>query len=146
MKVKKKDNIRYRFTGYVLAALKRAKRDYICREIKISNHESPLENLLSELSCDLTDSKPFLWEETEQIQLTPDEVRQYLESQIGESGETAIATLTDMEILVVFMKVFRQLTYQEIGWYLGMDHKKAGSVFNYAKKKMRKGWKIWNGV
>ena len=28
MKVKKKDNIRYRFTGYVLAALKRAKRDY----------------------------------------------------------------------------------------------------------------------
>ena len=126
MKVKKKDNIRYRFTGYVLAALKRAKRDYICREIKISNHESPLEKLLPEPLCDITDSKPFLWEETEQIPLIPDEVRQY------------------MEILVVFMKVFRQLTYQEIGRHLGMDYKKAGSVFNYAKKKMRKGWKIRN--
>ena len=78
MKVKKKDNIRYRFTGYVLAALKRAKRDYICREIKISNHESPLEKLLPE---------PL---------------------------------------------------------HLGMDYKKAASVFNYAKKKMRKGWKIRN--
>lgn len=126
MKVKKKDNIRYRFTGYVLAALKRAKRDYICREIKISNHESPLEKLLPEPLCDITDSKPFLWEETEQIPLIPDEVRQYMESQIGESGET------------------RQLTYQEIGRHLGMDYKKAGSVFNYAKKKMRKGWKIRN--
>ena len=119
MKVKKKDNIRYRFTGYVLAALKRAKRDYICREIKISNHESPLEKMLPEPLCDM-------------------------ESQIGESGETALDALTDMEILVVFMKVFRQLTYQEIGRHLGMDYKKAGSVFNYAKKKMRKGWKIRN--
>ena len=144
MKVKKKDNIRYRFTGYVLAALKRAKRDYICREIKISNHESPLEKLLPEPLCDITDSKPFLWEETEQIPLIPDEVRQYMESQIGESGETALEALTDMEILVVFMKVFRQLTYQEIGRHLGMDYKKAGSDFNYAKKKMRKGWKIRN--
>lgn len=142
----KKDNIRYRFTGYVLAALKRAKRDYICREIKISGHESPLEELLPEPLCDITDSKPFLWEETEKIPLTSDEVRQYLESQIGESGETALATLTDMEILVVFMRVFRQITYQEIGRHLGMDRKKAGSVFNYAKKKMRKGWKIRNGV
>ena len=79
MKVKKKDNIRYCFTGYVLAALKRAKRDYICREIKISNHESPLEKLLPEPLCDITDSKPFLWEETEQIPLIPDEVRQYME-------------------------------------------------------------------
>ena len=86
MKVKKTDNIRYRFTGYVLAALKRAKRDYIRREIKISNHESPLEKLLPEPLCDITDSKPFLWEETEQIPLIPDEVRQYMESQIGESG------------------------------------------------------------
>ena len=83
----KKDNIRYRFTGYVLAALKRAKRDYICREIKISGHESPLEELLPEPLCDITDSKPFLWEETEKIPLTSDEVRQYLESQIMEFKE-----------------------------------------------------------
>ena len=135
MEKNKKDNIRYRFTGYVLAALKRAKRDYICREIKISNHECPLEKLLPEPLCDITDSKPFLWEEMEQIPPISVEVRQYLESQIGESGKTAPATLTDMEIVVVFMKVFRQLTYQEIGRHLGMDRKKAGSVFNYAKKR-----------
>ena len=61
--------------------------------------------MLPEPLCDITDSKPFLWEETEQIPLIPDEVRQYMESQIGESGETALDALTDMEILVVFMKV-----------------------------------------
>ena len=100
--------------------------------------------MLPEPLCDITDRKPFLGAETEQIPQIPDEVRQYMESQIGESGETALDALTDMEILVVFMKVFRQLTYQEIGRHLGMDYKKAGSVFNYAKKKMRKGWKIRN--
>ena len=49
--------------------------------------------MLPEPLCDITDSKPFLWEETEQIPLIPDEVRQYMESQIGESGETALDAL-----------------------------------------------------
>lgn len=142
----KEENIRYHFTGYVLAALKRARRDYICRKMKIDEHESALEETLPEPSFDGADNQPFSWEETEQIPLTPDAARQYLESQVGESGKAALSSLTDTEILVVFMKVFRQFTYAQIGAYLGMDWKKAGSVFDYAKKKMKKGWKNQQGV
>lgn len=142
----KEDDIRYRFTGYVLAAIKRTRRDYINREMKISGHESPLEELLLEPSFDGTDGKAFSWEETEQLPMTPKAARQYLENQAGESGKEALDTLTDTEILVVFMKVFRQFTYAQIGRHLGMDWKKAGSVFTYARKKMRKGWKDQNGV
>lgn len=141
------EDIRYRFTSYVSVALKRARRDYINREIKICSHEIPLEEdeLCPELSQDSLEEPPF-WEEAGQIPLTPDAVRQYLESQVGDAGRAALDTLTEREILVVFLKVFKQLTYEEIGGLLGIDWKKAGSVYAYARKKMRKGWDKWNGV
>ena len=141
------DSIRYRFTSYVLVALKRARRDYINREIKVSSHEIPLEEdeLCPELSQDSLE-EPLFWEEAGQIPLTPDAVRQYLESQVGDAGRAALDTLTEREILVVFLKVFRQLTYEEIGRLLGLDWKKAGSVYAYARKKMQKGWEKRNGV
>ena len=41
---------------------------------------------------------------------------------------------TDMEILVVFMKVFRQLTYQEIGRHLGMDYKRPALFLTMRRK------------
>lgn len=139
------DSIRYRFTSYVLVALKRARRDYINREIKISSHEILLgeDEPCSELSPDCLENLPF-WEEAGQIPLTPDAVRQYLESQVVDAGRAALDTLTEREILVVFLKVFKQLTYEEIGSLLGIDWKKAGSVYAYARKKMRKGWNKWN--
>ena len=141
------DSIRYRFTSYVSVALKRARRDYINREIKISSHEILLEEdePCLELSPDCLENLPF-GEEAGQIPLTPAAARQYLESQVGDAGRAALDTLTEREILVVFLKVFGQLTYEEIGRLLGVNWKKAGSVYTYARKKMQKGWDKWSGV
>lgn len=133
------DIIRYRFTSYLLVALKRTKRDYICRESKIGGHENLSEEQFS-VPLEATENKSLLWEEVEKISLTPDAVRQYLESQVGDAAKAALDTLTELEILVVFMKVFKQMTYVEIGKYFDMEWKKAGSVFGYARKKMQKGW------
>lgn len=140
------DSIKYRFTRYVLVALKRAKKDYIQREIQISGHESLSDELYLEPSFDITDGKPFLWEEAETIPVTSNTVREYMESQVDEAGKAALDMLTATEVLVVYLKIFRQMTYAEIGDRLDMDWKKAGSIYTYARKKMQKGWKNQNGV
>lgn len=135
------DIIKYRFTSYVLVALKRAKKDYVQREIEISGHESLSDEPCMEPSFDITDGKPFLWEEAEKIPQTSKAAREYMESQVDEAGKAALDTLTETEVLVVYMKIFRRMTYAEIGNRLDMDWKKAGSIYTYARKKMQKGWK-----
>lgn len=139
------DIIKYCFTSYVSVALKRAKKDYIRREMAINGYEC-LSDQLCEPSFDIDDGKPFLWEEAEEIPQTPKAVREYLESQVDEAGKAALDTLTETEILVVYMKIFKQMTYAEIGAEFGFGWKKAGSVYTYARKKMQKGWKNQNGV
>lgn len=133
-------------TSYVSVALKRAKKDYIQREIEISGHENLSDEPYLEPSFDITDGKPFLWEEAEQIPLLPKAVREYLENQVDEAGKAALDMLTDTEVLVVYMKIFKQMSYAEIGNEFGFGWKKTGSVYAYARKKMQKGWKNQNGV
>lgn len=135
------DIIKYRFTSYILVALQRAKKDYIRREIEINGHESLSAELCLEPLVDSSDSSLFLWEEAEYIPLKPKAVREYMDSQVDEAGKAALDTLTETEVLVVYMKIFRQMTYAEIGNRLDMDWKKAGSIYTYARKKMQKGWK-----
>lgn len=142
----KENIIRSRFTGYVLVALKRAKKDYIRRESKIIAHESLSDEPRFTPSLDVMDSIPFSWECAGEIPQTPEAVRKYMEKQVGDEGKAALDTLTETEVLVVFMKVFKQMTYVEIGNHLGIDWKKAGSVYAYARKKMQKGWKSKDGI
>lgn len=144
MKDTKEDIIKYRFTSYVLVAIKRTKKDYIKREIKISGHESPLEDVGIESVVCITDSNPFWREETESLPLNSATVRGYMESQVSEKMIFALERLTDTETLVVYMKIFKQMTYKEIGGYFDIDWKKAGSIYTYAIKKMKKGWKKTN--
>ena len=146
MKGTKEDIIRNRFTSYVLVALKRAKKDYIRRECEIIAHESLSDEPCLIPTLDVMDSMPFLWESVGKIPQTPEAVKEYMENQVGDEGKAALDTLTETEVLVVFMKVFKQMTYAEIGNHLGIDWKKAGSVYAYARKKMQKGWKSKDGI
>ena len=74
-------------------------------------------------------------------------------------ADTALTTLDRMKLMlglsdiedertdeIVTLLINRASSWieRQIGRHLGMDYKKAASVFNYAKKKMRKGWKIRN--
>lgn len=46
--------------------------------------------------------------------------------------------LSDQEILVVFARIFREMSYSDIGTLIGTSGEKAASIYSYAKKKMKK--------
>lgn len=48
---------------------------------------------------------------------------------------------TEPEILVVYAKIFREMSYAETGALIRVSGKKAASIYAYAKKKIKKGRK-----
>ena len=47
--------------------------------------------------------------------------------------------LNDREVVIVYLRVFEQLTFAEIGKRIGEDWQKTASSYTYARKKLRKG-------
>lgn len=137
----KDDILRCCFTSYLWVTLKRARNEYIKKEIRMSERESLIEDLSLDMELEIADDRPKLWEDAERIPLTPEAVRLYLDNQVSDGLKAALDTLTEQEILVVYMKVIKEMTHAEIGSVLGTDWVKAGSTFAYAKKKMIKGRK-----
>jgi len=70
----KENIVRNRFTGYVLVALKRAKKDYIRRESEIVAHESLSDEPCFTPPLDIMNNIPFTWESAGEIyyELVPD--------------------------------------------------------------------------
>lgn len=147
MEKAKDEIIKNYFTKYVETALNRARRDYMKSERKRNGIEIVSEpNLL-----------PFIQQRAEEQEgvLSPDmiydvpwdseTVRLFLKESVDERMVIALSCLTDTELLIVFAKVFRQMTFMEIAEQMGLDSKKVASTYSYARKKMKKGW-TKNGI
>lgn len=142
---KTKEEEKYRFTKYIETAFIRTRAEFIKKEQK--------KNALEE-SLDSGDSLEENHKETEHSDIldaaialpwNPESILEFLKEHTEEPMEKCLDSLTDQELIIVFAKVFRQMSFKEIGLFLQMDWKKVASVYSYARKKLRKGWET-NGI
>ena len=147
MEKAKDEIIRNHFTKYMETALDRARRDYIKRKQKLDGMEivSEPEQLLSMQQGETDQEGMAAPDMIHGIPWEPGAVRLFLEEMVDDRMMAALSCLTDMELLVVFAKVFRQMTFKDIAGVMGWDPIKVASSYSYARKKMKKGW-MRNGV
>lgn len=147
MEKAKDEIIRNCFTKYIETALNRARRDYMKNEQKRNNREvvSELELQFLMKQADEYQDSVLLSDVVCNIPWNPEAVSSYLNESVGEKMVITLSCLTSTELLIVFAKVFRQMTFIDIAERLGLDWKKVASSYSYARKKMKKGWEK-NGV
>lgn len=142
MKGTKDENIKGRFTKYVETAIKRARRDYI-KEVQKRNSLEELtepELLILQHANNVEEPDACIMEQIENIPWEPEAIEMFLKEKTDIAMQKALYELTDRELLIVFAKVFRQMTFTEIGSVMGLEGKRVASAYSYARKKMKKGW------
>lgn len=136
-----KDVIRGRFTRYIETALSRAKRDFLQKKAKIASMEEIMELNWLYLESEKENIKwqTSYMEAALNVLWEPKAVRSFLEEQIEKWMQETLLRLNDEELLIVFAKVFWQLTFAEIADRLGKDEKRISYVYSYARIKLKKG-------
>ena len=137
------DKIKNMVTGYVITAVDRTRSSYIDRTAERYAKEYPVEWESGENPY-LYDHK--IWDQMEQeaaarLPFKAEDVRNYLREQIEDERQEALTRLTDSEILILFAKVFLQMTFVEIGDMMERDWKSVASSYSYVRKKLKKGWR-----
>ena len=128
------------FTGYVNTALLRTRRDYISRQARTAALELTMEEGL----LDLAEEKRLMAEDGGDLSCalalpwSPEEILGWLRTQVGWEMERALRKLTREEVVILHAKVFRQMTFREIGQHLGQDWEKIAASYSYARKKLGK--------
>lgn len=145
MKETNDKKIEFRFSKYVNTAIKRARRDYLMKECEREAMEQ-LSGL--EMVLNLEDSENQEWNQSEEIENMPwnaEAICTYLDEHVSVSLGNALHRLTNVEVVIVFAKVYRQCTFEEIGQVMGMKWQKVASAYYYALTKLKKEGEGTNG-
>lgn len=143
MKGTNEDFVKGHFTKYLEKAVDRSRRDYLRKERERTRKEVSMETEIVEYWLDETEMvcvEDWL-EAIERVSWEPEVIRHRLKEWLDIGLWKRMAVLTDLELQVVFAKVFRQLTFAEIGDIMGQRMEKIADCYSYARKKMKKGWK-----
>lgn len=142
MKRTNDDSVKFCFTKYVKTALMRGRKDYINKMQKIERQEEMMESALVYEKTRDSEWHTMNLEEANHIPWSSEEMKEYLSDQVSDQMWKALSVLTEKELLIVYAKVFRQLSFKEIGKKLGIEWKKVASLYSYARKKMKKEWGV----
>lgn len=77
-------------------------------------------------------------ESVEDISWESDLIRKYMKEYLGVRLWNCLTVLTDTELQVVYAKVYRQLTFAEIGNILREKPGKIADTYSYARKKIKR--------
>ena len=136
------ESMKGQFIRYLDTALKRARKDYVRKGLRISSYEEPAdpEWIGPDGWYDLDE---VIRREVDPVGDVPWEagaVKEYLSEMIDAQMWSVLSELTDKELLIVFAKVFRGLTISEIAQILNEDCSRVSDIYSYARRKMKKGW------
>lgn len=135
----KDENIKFLFTAYLNAALRHERKDYIKRKAK---EDIPMDmekaGLEKQVEFEQNYEELFL----KKLKEMPD-IRKIHEKNVmegyGAELEKAVLCLKELERMVLFLKVYFELTYKKIGELMGISDQKAAAVYHYARKKLKRG-------
>lgn len=136
-----KDNrIQYIFTKYVEVALTHTRGNYLKKKLQLEHTEE-----LTQEGWEWLEQKARreeLWEEPwTGLPDSPGDIhaiRLFFNLGLEEPVRAAVACLQDIEIFILYAKVFLQMSHQEIGMVLGITGEKSASLYAYTKKKIRR--------
>ena len=130
------EDIKGFFTAYLDVALKREREDYINGK---SKEEIPIdiETVDAEKQVEFEQNyEAMILEKLKEFSGTRKERGKKLLDGYGEELEKAVSYLEESEKMVILLKAYLDLTYQEIGTIMGMSDRKAASIYHYARKKL----------
>lgn len=138
MKEEKKDILKYSFTKYLDIAIKRARNYYISKE----KRKGLIEELGAEDALFEMPETNMLYDtyaDVEKVDWTSDEVRTFFMERTGENVWEVLSNCKDQELMIAFLKIYKEMTFEEIGKAMGLDWKKAAYVYAYFRRKMKRG-------
>lgn len=136
MKVQE-DAIRYCFTKYLEISVKRCKKTYLQKKYRIENAESQIE-VESIDNKDFDEENRLFYEKEKKLSWDMKELIPFLQESMSENVVEAQNKLREVELLVLYMRVLGQYSHREIAAMMHISEQQAASIYNYAKKKLRK--------
>lgn len=145
---KNHDEIRYRFTKYVETAVKRTRGHYIEREMKRTDWEILVEDTYQIVNPEnIQVEQIFNTLSQEHIRLADAmKIRSVWDQYTDGALRTEVLKLKDRELIVLFAKVYEGLTFSDIGEIIHMDANTVSNIYNYVRKKLKKGCGKTNGI
>ena len=117
------DPLKNIFIKYLDTALNRTKDKFIKRMERQEQYETILPEDMQRLPVGADASR----------------IRSWICGQTQWNLAHSFQRLNDREVVIVYLRVFEQLTFAEIGKRIGEDWQKTASSYTYARKKLRKG-------
>lgn len=135
--MEKEQELQYRFSKYLETAVKRCRKDYLKKKYKLEKLESLMDP--EEIQIKQMDIVQWQYREIKTgIPLAREAFLDYLEEQVDDVTLGALKNLRFLELDIMYMKVFVQYSYREIAEIVHLQEKQVASIYNYAKKKLRK--------
>ena len=124
------------FIRYLEIAVTRTRKSYI-KKMKSGKEELIAPEILAEVFTDKP-SETYELPETLTDSWDPAKIRIWMKAELEEPLWNAVKGLTDFEIIILYAKVFQQLTFVEISQILEIDWQKVASAYTYTRKKIKK--------
>lgn len=130
------EKLKYIFAAYLDMALKREKKDYLNKK---SKHDAWVLQEQMEIRSETEQE----WKNS-RVQLTMEnrdekELIDFAEAFEDSKVYNALLRLKKQEREILFLRIYKELSYKEIGKMFGISDQKAASIYHYACKKIRKG-------
>lgn len=132
------NKVQNQFTAYLLGFIRGKRRDYLAKKVKISNAESPLEDLFNlEIGASIED----LLEQEKKEELLMLEAKGHYPDWHNISNDRlleALLTLREDERNLIYQHVFEERTFQEMSLLNGLSEERAKGIYYYAIRKIRR--------
>lgn len=139
MKEKQNDSVQNRFTAYLMASVGNTRKKYWEKKCRLQGMESVREDNLERNYTDFEEQyRTYIGEHTDFIFRDWQRYGELLN--LLESGRLAkaISRLKDRERVLLFARIYGELTFAELGEQFRMEPKQAEMAYYYVLRKLRK--------
>lgn len=139
MKEKHTDSVQNRFTAYLVAAVGNTRKKYWERKYRLQSREFAQENLLERKYTDFEEQyRAYVGEHTDFIFRDWKRFGELLTLLESDRLVKAINRLKDRDRILLFARVYGELTFAELGEQFQMEPKQAEMAYYYVLRKLRK--------
>ena len=139
MKEKHTDSVQNRFTAYLVAAVGNTRKKYLERKYRLQGREFAQEELLDRKYTDFEEQyRAYVGEHTDFIFRGWQRFGELLALLESDRLAKAISRLKDRDRVLLFARVYGELTFAELGEKFQMEPKQAEMAYYYVLRKLRK--------
>ena len=139
MREKHTDSVQNRFTAYLVAAVENTRKKYWKRKYRLQSREFAQEDLLERKYTDFEEQyRAYVGEHTDFIFRDWKRFGELLTLLESDRLVKAINRLKDQDRILLFARVYGELTFAELGKQFQMEPKQAEMAYYYVLRKLRK--------